>query len=156
MRDITKEELSYIAGFIDGDGCILAQIVSRKDYKHKFQIRVSVILYQKSIRHWFLLNLHNKLKIGNLRKRNDGMSELYIVGNTPVKNFLTILKPYLIIKKSVANLVLEIIEKNENVNIKTRSDFIEVCELVDKTAEFTDSKKRFINTTYVKSYWDKI
>jgi hypothetical protein len=80
------------------------------------------------------------------------MSELYIVGNTPVKNFLTILKPYLIIKKSVANLVLEIIEKNENVKIKTRSDFIEVCELVDKTAEFTDSKKRFINTTYVKSY----
>ena len=51
MRDITKEELSYIAGFVDGDGCILAQIVSRKDYKHNFQIRVSVILYQKSIRH---------------------------------------------------------------------------------------------------------
>lgn len=48
---LTKEELNYIAGFIDGDGCILAQIVARKDYKFKFQIRVSIIMYQKTTRH---------------------------------------------------------------------------------------------------------
>lgn len=42
---------SYLAGFIDGDGCILAQIVRREEYKRKFQIRVTVAMYQKTKRH---------------------------------------------------------------------------------------------------------
>jgi hypothetical protein len=46
-----KNDLIYLAGFIDGDGCILAQIVARNDYKYLFQIRVSIILYQKTTRH---------------------------------------------------------------------------------------------------------
>lgn len=75
------------------------------------------------------------------------MSELMILGDSPVKELLILLKPYLKIKQSLANLVLEIILKKESV--KSRSDFIEVCKLVDKVAEFTDSKKRFINTEYV-------
>lgn len=144
---LTKEELYYIAGFIDGDGCILAQIVNRKDYKLKFQIKVSIILYQKTSRHWFLLEMQKKINLGNLRKRNDNMSELTITGNTPVKNFLNLIKDFLIIKKPTAKLVLEIIDKLENV--KNKDDFIEVCKLVDKIAEYTDSKKRFINTAYV-------
>lgn len=51
INNLSKEDLNYLAGFIDGDGCILAQLVFREDYKYKFQIRVSIILYQKSSRH---------------------------------------------------------------------------------------------------------
>ncbi|MGH2567176.1 MAG: LAGLIDADG family homing endonuclease, partial [Bacteroidota bacterium] len=40
--------LSYISGFLDGDGSIFFQIVPRKDYKQKFQIRTSVGFYQDS------------------------------------------------------------------------------------------------------------
>ena len=32
-KDIDISNLCYIAGFLDGDGCILSQIVRRKDYK---------------------------------------------------------------------------------------------------------------------------
>lgn len=46
-----KPNNSYIAGFIDGDGSIIAQIVRREDYVRKFQIRVSVVFYQKTKRH---------------------------------------------------------------------------------------------------------
>jgi len=45
FHKLTKEDIIYLAGFIDGDGCILAQIVNRPDYKLKFQIRLSIILY---------------------------------------------------------------------------------------------------------------
>ena len=34
--------LSYIAGFLEGDGCILSQIVRRKDYKLGFELRLSI------------------------------------------------------------------------------------------------------------------
>ena len=40
--------LAYIAGFLDGDGSIFFQIVPRKDYTRKFQIRSSIAFYQKS------------------------------------------------------------------------------------------------------------
>ena len=151
MSVLKKEDLIYLAGFIDGDGCILAQIVKRDDYKFQFQIRVSIMMYQKTSRHWFLLHWLNILKIGTLRKKNDFMSELAIVGVTPVKKLLLQLLPYLMVKKPTAKLVLEIIEKLESVN--NRSDFIEVCKLVDKIAEHTDSKKRKITTDYVIKYY---
>jgi hypothetical protein len=79
------------------------------------------------------------------------MSELAIVGFTPVKQLLLQLLPYLIIKKPTAKLVLEIIDKLETTN--NRSDFIEVCKLVDKIAKLTDSKKRTITTEYVIKYY---
>lgn len=88
------------------------------------------------------------------------MSELNIVGNTSVKKFLIALYPYLIIKKPIAKLVLEIIENLDNLDksndVNYRRDFIKVCELVDKVAELTDSKKRIINTTYVKDVFNKL
>ena len=51
MINLTENEKAYIAGFIDGDGCILSQIIKREDYKYKFQIRVSITFYQKKKRH---------------------------------------------------------------------------------------------------------
>ena len=44
---LTETQAAYIAGFLDADGSIITQIVSRKDYVLKFQIRVSVIFIQK-------------------------------------------------------------------------------------------------------------
>ena len=145
---LKKEEIAYIAGFIDGDGCILAQIVKRKDYKYRFQIRVSLIFYQKTKRHWFILWLKKKLKHGSVRMRNDNMSEYNIVGYEPVRQLLIELYPYLIIKRPLANLVLEIIDKVKTVD--TKEDFLEVCQLVDKVAQFTDSKKRRNTSNMVK------
>ena len=50
-----KDNLPYIAGFLDGDGCVLAQIVRGSDYKYKHTIRVSITFFQKKSRYWFIL-----------------------------------------------------------------------------------------------------
>ena len=42
---------AYYAGFLDGDGSILAQLVRRQDYVYKFGIRVSIVFYQTTKRH---------------------------------------------------------------------------------------------------------
>ena len=49
----TKEnlKLAYLAGFLDGDGSIIVQLVPRKDYTYKFQVKVSIVFYQKTTRH---------------------------------------------------------------------------------------------------------
>jgi hypothetical protein len=148
MTDLTREDLAYIAGFLDGDGSILAQIVKGSAYKYKHRIRVSVVFYQKRRYHWFLIWLKNKLKMGNIRIKKDGMAEFVVLGNEPVRRFLMLLEPFLKIKRPLCKLVLNIIEDIQKID--SEASFIEVCKLVDKTAEYTYSKKRMITSLTVQ------
>lgn len=135
---MTEIEKASIAGFLDADGCVNAQIVQRAEYRLKFQIRASITFFQSTKRHWFLLQLHEKLKRGCLRKRNDGMSELSIVGSASVSTLLTDLIPYLKLKKKQAELVLQIVQKLSRKQDK--HDFLMLCKLADQVG--LDSKRR--------------
>ena len=143
IKDINKlspQNLAYLAGFIDGDGCINGQIIKSNEYKRKFKLQVSVVFFQKSSRRWFIDQLHNTIKMGYVRERKDGMIELTIKALDDVKTLLTLIKPFLLIKKPQANLVLEIIDLLKD--IKTDHEFLEVCKLIDKFMNLNDSKKR--------------
>ena len=41
--------LSYLAGFIDGDGSINGQI-EKTNYSRKFKLKLSIVLFQKNSR----------------------------------------------------------------------------------------------------------
>lgn len=138
LKRLTREDLQYIAGFIDGDGSIMAQLV-RGDYKYGYTTRVTVALYQKTKRHWFLKQMKAVLG-GNLYKKTNGMSVLEITGYTPVKTLLLALHPFLRIKKPQARRVLKIIEAYKNR--ETEACFLKVCQQVDKVANLNDSKAR--------------
>ena len=147
---ISKDVLAYIAGFLDGDGCILAQIVRGSDYRYKHTIRVSVTFYQKKSRHWFVIWLKSQLKgVGWIRIKKDGMCEYTITAFSDVEKLLKVLLPFLRLKRPAAVLVLKIIEALRVV--KTEVDFIKVCQLVDEIADYTDSKKRVISALVVKN-----
>jgi len=143
--------LSYIAGFLDGDGCINAQIVTRADYVLGFQVRVSVSFAQKTKRHWYLLWLKKQLPGGVLRRRKDGMSDYTFTGAAQVKTLLRALRPQLIIKRRQALVVLRIIE--DLPTTKDPAAFLAVCEMVDHLADLNDSKKRVITRAYVIHKW---
>lgn len=151
MIKLTKEETCYIAGFLDGDGCINAQIVRRNDYQLKFQIRVTVTFYQKTRRHWCLLWLKKKLGgYGSVRKRNDGvMSDYTISGFRNVAEVLNVLKPYIRIKRPQRKLLEEIIKALPTA--KDPQTFIALCERVDLFERLNDSKKRAITSKTVRS-----
>ena len=55
LKNITELDKAYISGFLDGDGSIIVQIVQDDTRKFKFYIRVSVVFFQKSVYHWFML-----------------------------------------------------------------------------------------------------
>ena len=164
LRRLTTEEKAYIAGFLDGDGSINAQIVQRKDYVLKFQIRVSVTFFQKTTRHWFLLQLQKQLNYGTLRKRPDGMSEYTIVGKESVNHCIRLLKPYLKLKKRHAVWILQIIEQLQTGGATQEPQaFVKLCEEVDKFGELnyapkggTPSKKRQVTSTTVRSLFLKL
>ena len=146
---LEKEDRAYIAGFLEGDGSIFAQIVSRVDYRLKYQIRTTINFTQKKSRYWFLKELHEQLGCGTLRDRKDGCCELTITGNDQVKVVLETLIPYLRMKKRLAQLVLTIIRSLSKQ--QSPESFLESCSLVDQVASLTDSKKRTITTEIVRA-----
>ena len=122
----------------------MAQLIRRKDYIYGYQIRTSIVFYQKSrnqkILHW----LKGQLKVGYIRHRNDGMTEYTIVGFKEVALILRTILPYLRLKKDLANGVIGIIKKYPKS--MTPKKLLYLSRLVDNTAKFNYSKKR-INTS---------
>ncbi len=146
--NLSELEKAYIAGFLDGDGSIIIQIVRDNTHKFGFYIRISLVFYQNTKHHWFIEYVGGLFKpFGFISKRKSGMSEFTITERSAVKFILTELYPYLKIKKPVSKLALEIIKDLELV--QTETDFIKVCQKVDKVVEYTDSKTRKISTEIV-------
>ena len=149
ISKLSEVDKAYISGFLDGDGSINAQIVRRKDYRLKFQIRVTITFFQKSSRHWIILWLKKKLQFGMIRERNDGISEYVVVTPKDVEIILEHIRPYLKIKRKQAVLALQIIKnklKSQDPNALLKS-----CELVDRFELLNDSKKRTVTSALVRS-----
>ena len=137
-----KTTLAYIAGFLDGDGSIFFQIIPRKDYKQKFQIRTSLAFYQKKNYASILEELKKIFGTGYIRHRKTGISDYTVVESKEVKKILKLLQPYVRLKKKQIELGLEILNKLENK--KSNKDFLDICKLVDKFKDLNYSKKRTI------------
>ena len=134
--------LAYIAGFLDGDGSIFFQIVKRKDYLRRFQIRGSIAFYQKTEQSWILSWLKEQLGAGYIRHRKTGISDYTVVGSGEVKGFLLLLQPYVKLKRKQLELSLQILQNLEN--LQSNADFLEACKMVDKFKNLNYSKKRSI------------
>ena len=150
---MTKQEKAYIAGFLDGDGCIMLQLIYRHDYILGYQIRASVVFYQKQRFFQFLVWLKTKLVDGYIRNRKDGITEYTIVGIKPVTRVLRLLKPYLRLKKKQAELALKIMNLMPGSGRRMKPELlIELAVEVDKFADLNYSKKRTNTSGKVKTF----
>ncbi len=151
---MTEKELAYIAGFLDGDGCIMLQLVYRHDYVLGYQIRASIVFYQKQINSGFLYWLKKKLKAGYIRNRNDGMSEYTIVGVSPVTRVLKLLFPYLRLKKEAAKIALGVLKKMPGIGHKMTSKLLlTLSKEVDKFLFLNYSKRRTNTSNKVEEFF---
>ncbi len=102
MGSQSKVNLSYIAGFLDGDGSLMLQIKKRKDGRLKRRFMCTICFYQDR-RHEKPLNwIRKNLGIGYISRRNDGITELRINGFTQTRNIIKSLLPFLKFKKDQA------------------------------------------------------
>ena len=140
MKQLQPNDRIYLAGFLDADGSIIAQLVARKDYKFKFQIRFTVQMTQLKKRKWLLEQFKDLIGAGYLRDR-DTVSDFIMVEPRNVYNFLKQIQPYLKVKQKQANLVLKMIEQLP-ASKDSLEKFLELCKIVDQVAELNDTKKR--------------
>lgn len=140
MKQLQQNDLIYLAGFIDGNGSIMAQLVARPDNKLKYQIRFTIQITQLKKRSWILEQFKDLIGAGYIKNRNE-ISDFVLVETANVYNLLKQLQPFLKLKKKQANLVLKIIEQlpsSKNSSLK----FYELCKLVDQVAALNDEKSR--------------
>ena len=151
---MTKEELAYIAGFLDGDGCIMLQLIYRHDYVLGYQIRASIVFYQKSVNAYFLVWLKKRLGYGYIRKRNDDMSEYTIVGVKPVIETLKLLYPYIKLKRKQAKIALSVLSKMPGTGRRmNREILLTLAKQVDKFSYLNYSKRRTNTSAKLKEFF---
>jgi intein-encoded DNA endonuclease-like protein len=96
MHDATR---AYIAGFLDGDGSIIFQLVRRRDYVYGYQARASVCFYQHTRNRAGLEWLKQQLHRAYIRDRAGSMSDFTIVGWSAVERILELVRPFTVFKR---------------------------------------------------------
>ena len=135
---------AYLAGFLDGDGSIYVRLKPNSTYRYGFQIAPYIVLFQSNQDRENFEKICLIVGLGIFRERKDGILEYSINRTDNLKLFLALVKPFLILKKKQAELMLKILAKKEKV--KNHKDFEILARLVDSFRELNYSKKRKIRT----------
>lgn len=151
-RTIPREDISYIAGFFDGDGSVRLQLQPRQSSKVGFRVRTVISFAQKTGHDDGLKWIQKQLGIGYIYNRNDSITELKIEGFESVKRILTILKPFVRFKEKQVSLVLKALKilKENNFDIR------QIAEISDEISKYNyvTTKKRY-TAEFVKEFLKK-
>ncbi len=141
---------AYIAGLLDGDGCIMLQLHERHDFRFLFRPKTIVILYQDSRHHDDILFLQSLIGGGYVYKRNDHITEFRLEGHEKVRELLLKLQPYVLFKHKQVEYMLEAIKILQKKKYQV-FEFLRVCELSDLIAQQNySSKHRKYTASYIR------
>ena len=131
---------AYLAGFLDGDGSIYVRLKPNSTYRFGFQVSPCIALFQSKKEAENFQRVCSLIGCGYMRERKDGILEYVINKKDEIINFLYVIKPYLILKRRQADLMVEILKVKTKV--KDQKSFNELAQLIDKFRELNYSKKR--------------
>ena len=141
---ISQTQRSYLAGFLDGDGSVYAQLKPNKTYKYGFQVVYYIVLFQSQKGQDNFAKICAMINLGYLRIRKDGILE-YIIGTQEgIKKFIEWVEPYSIMKKPQLDTLKRIIVLKGKV--KNQKDFNALAKLINTFRELNYSKKRKVRT----------
>lgn len=146
MGSRLKTDISYIAGFLDGDGSLMLQLKKRKDGNVKYRFMATVCFYQDKHHKADLNWIRSVFNIGYISNRNDGMSEVRINGYKSVRLVLEQLLPYIRFKRVQAKALLKAVRLLE---IKPATKLVEddlksliECMIEIQSANYSSRSKR--------------
>ena len=146
---------AYIAGFLDGDGSIMFQLIERKGYIYGYQIRASVCFYQDSNHKDGLIWVKNQIGFGYIRDRNDGVSDYAIVGYDRVEQVLKLVEPYVVFKAAHVERALKLLSEIRENQKPTPEKFLSLAKMVDSYAFLNYSKKKTNNASKVEDFLNR-
>jgi len=123
-KKLSEVVCAYLAGFLDGDGAIMACIEKHQEKKFGFRVRVFVKITQRD-----RINLEwifAETGLGSIMTRKS-YCEWLIRDQSQVRNFLDSILPYLRCKKKQALIAAKILSQK----ILSKDDLINTSQLAD-------------------------
>ena len=140
----TSAERAYIAGFLDGDGSIYVQAKKNDTYRYGFQVAPAIVFFQSAKSEKLFREFYAFLKLGLIRKRNDGVMEITVGRNAELLQLIEIVRPYVRLKKKQLALLEQILEAKKAV--EDQGSFSNLLKLIDSYRNLNYSKKRNVLT----------
>lgn len=147
LGGIKQTDWAYVAGFLDGDGSVMAQVKHRGDSSRGWRIMFTLCLYQDTRHEEPLRWMRELFGIGYLSRRNDGITELRVNGYREVFRILTAVQPYIRFKQRQVETILEMIHllherRLENVSTQDRERLLTLLDTV-RTANYAAHRRTF-------------
>ncbi len=142
---MNKIDLAYIAGFIDGEGCIGILKRQRKNFSPEYHIYVSVGQKDAQILDWLAKNYSGAIH----HVKRDG-SYMWNLSYNNAYNFLKQILPYLKYKKPQAQLALSFYEQTDHrgKGMGGRLTQPEINRREELLLKLKSLKREFIESTY--------
>ena len=135
---------AYIAGFLDGDGSIYVQAKKNTTYRYGYQVAPAIVFFQSAKSEKLFREFYEFLKLGLIRKRNDGVMEITVGRNAELLQLIEIVRPYVRLKKKQLALLEQILEAKKAV--EDQGSFSNLLKLIDSYRNLNYSKKRNVLT----------
>jgi hypothetical protein len=135
-RVFSEAYCSYLAGFFDADGAIMACIEKHHEKKFGFRVRLIIKIAQKN--RCFLETIQAELKCGYVRL-NRNVYEYDIKNQEDVLSFIDLVFPYVRLKKVQLQLAREIACKLKGMT--TFQHLLEIAQLADTLSSFNVRSK---------------
>ena len=137
---IQNTDLAYIAGFLDGDGSVMVQVKKTKARLKGWRLMFTICFYQDTRHERPLFWICNKLGIGYISRRNDGITELRINGYEQTRQILERLYPWIKFKKKQIDYVLgilKLLKANRNLSELKEKERIKIANAIWKARQET-------------------
>lgn len=125
-KEASEANRAYLAGFLDGDGAIMATIERHQEKRFGFRIRITIKISQKD-RHdleWFL----RVFKIGKINS-NGRSFDWIIKSQKDAEELINLTLPFLKVKQKQAKIARKILKLNREVD--SQDSFLNIARLAD-------------------------
>ena len=148
--NLSETDKAYIAGIIDGEGCIY--IDNWKDTRGRpnrcYIIRVKVAMTDREVPEWLSSVVGGSCRNYDCRKKNNNHKIIYIWSycGTKTIDFLKIIKPYLKIKHKQAEVAIEFRKTLFDNHERGRSGhFLAISKTIIKIKEKLHKQMKSLN-----------
>jgi len=143
--NLSKEQAAFVAGFLEGDGCISVKIEPNPTSKRLgYAVKVKISFTQHTRNRKILVYLHRILG-GDLDDYfSKSLSELVIRERGKIHEIIKQIKPYLITKKRQAQLaeeIIKILEKHRIVSWITPNELLKIVKLTEEIRKLNSNRK---------------
>ena len=140
-RRINQTVLAYIAGFLDGDGCIKARIDKQLNNKFGWRTRIAVTFTQHTKNQRVLDWIQKQLQVGTIADYSSKhMSEYAITDSKFIERLLLNLRPYVVNKTKQLDLALQLLALKDR--FKNETSFKKAWELAMEIRSLNNYPKK--------------